>query len=333
MASPFKIPVVDVYTSHGRPDRFTLKGRAALMSPQQLDESPKGRLAQLKQNLRRLRVSELVHRVVRVHVLDRVVDVDTDNEGHFEVDVAGVHVAPGFAPVSAQVLDRGGQPIEPRSAGYVQIIGTHAQYAVVSDVDDTVLVSQVLSKVRLALRTFVPGVADMDATPGMAPLYQKLARLGPERPGFFYLSGSPVNLHRKLAAFLELNGFPRGSLILKKLGVRSVLPRRVASWIPDALLNPADALAGSFEFKVTQLHGLMTELPDLRFILIGDSGEDDPEIYQRFAADPALGPRVAAIYIREAGRLERKPNFPGQLWFSEAAQVSADLRARDLTAR
>lgn len=325
------LPVVDVYTSHGRPDRFTLRGRAALVAPAQLDESPKSRLAQLKQNLLRLKTNELEHRKVRIQVLDRTVEVTTDNEGHFEVDVAGVRATPGFASVKARVLDAAGkQALDPESSGYVQIIGNRARYAVVSDIDDTVLISNVLSKVRLAVNTFDTGVADMHAAPGMSPLYQELARLGPERPGFFYLSGSPVNLHRKLTAFLELNGYPRGSLILKKLGARSVLPQRVASWVPNMLMDPADALAGSFAFKTTHLRRLMTELPDLKFILIGDSGEEDPEIYDAFAKDPVLGPRVAAIYIRQAGRVERRTKFPDQVWFADTATVSADVLKKKL---
>lgn len=330
-----KLAVVDVYTSHGRPDRFALKGRAALETPSQLDESPKSRVSQVRQNLRRLRTNELERRVVRLTVLDRTVEVTTDNEGHFEVDVMGGKAPAGFARVRARVMDLAGKPMDPESSGYVQIIGRDAGFAVVSDIDDTVLVSNCLSKVALARGFLSTGIADMQAAPGMAPLYQTLLGLARERPGFFYLSGSPVNLHRKLTGFLELNGYPRGSLILKKLGARSVLPRRLASWVPSALMDPADALASSMDFKTAHLKRLMEELPDLKFILIGDSGEDDPEIYARFARDPGFGPRVAAVYIREAGRLERKASFArDQFWFTDPALVRADLRQRKLlTAR
>jgi phosphatidate phosphatase APP1 len=155
---------------------------------------------------------------------------------------------------------------------------------VVSDIDDTIIDSGIahglLATVRTALLLDASTRVPLEGAPA---LYRAMARDadGPERP-FVYLSTSPWNLARFLQRFLEQHRFPDGPLLL-------------TDWGPGAggLLR-----VGTQQHKLTALRQLAELLPRPRFVLVGDSGQQDADIYRTFALEHPG--RVAAIYIRLA---------------------------------
>jgi hypothetical protein len=174
--------------------------------------------------------------------------------------------------------------------GRVQLIPPTG-LSIVSDIDDTVKETGVPAGAEVVVRnTFF---RDFVAAPEMAQMYQKLSRPF-DRAVFHYVSGGPFQLYTPLADFLlsQPVGFPAGTFHLK------VIPKHLFSthtW--DALarlvLNP-DA---TFDHKVTEISTLMQRFPQRKFILIGDSGEQDPEIYQHLKSK--FGAQVQEIRIRD----------------------------------
>ncbi|KAG9103995.1 hypothetical protein FRC06_006259 [Ceratobasidium sp. 370] len=144
-------------------------------------------------------------------------------------------------------------------------------WTVVSDVDDTVKVSQVNNRIALLRNTFV---AEPSAVPGMPALYQFLdTKLN--NPAWFYLSASPWQLYPFLHEFLTTSTsnsqtlFPRGQLILRDM-TRSAMPIYLSA-----------LTMGTREYKfdrLTKIHNWMAE-PNRRVLLIGDSTQTDPEAY------------------------------------------------------
>lgn len=130
---------------------------------------------------------------------------------------------------------------------------------VISDIDDTVKVTNVSDKARLWESTFYKPFA---AVPGMASLYGRLAAAG---ASFHYVSSSPWHLYGPLTRFLAEAGFPPATLDLKaiRLKDRSIL---------NILKSPA-------ETKPPQIETLLARFPERDVLLVGDSGEKDPEIY------------------------------------------------------
>lgn len=130
---------------------------------------------------------------------------------------------------------------------------------VISDLDDTVKVSHVTEKARLWESTFYKPFAPV---PGMAELYRRLAAQG---AAFHFVSSSPWHLYAPLTRFLLKSGFPPATIDLKtiRLKDRSILN----------LLRPPS------ETKPPQIEALLSRFPSRNFILIGDSGEQDTEIY------------------------------------------------------
>ena len=148
--------------------------------------------------------------------------------------------------------------------------------SVISDIDDTIKISDVLNKRELICRTFF---REFEAVPGLAKIYAEHARAG---VSFHYVSGSPWQLYPELSKFLKHTGFPDGSFHLRELRLKSIVD-----------FATADPLA----YKVDTISDLLNRLPRREFVLIGDSGEKDPEVYAEIARKYRR--QVRAILIRD----------------------------------
>jgi hypothetical protein len=148
--------------------------------------------------------------------------------------------------------------------------------SVISDIDDTIKRTQVRDRREMLLNTFA---RRFEPAPGMADSYRTMAQAPGTR--FHYLSASPIQLYPALADFLRDANFPPGSMHL----------RESTTW---RTLIPGDQ--DSRTHKLGQIERLLAEFPLRRFMLVGDSGESDPEIYGQVArAHPG---RIAHIAIR-----------------------------------
>jgi phosphatidate phosphatase APP1 len=150
--------------------------------------------------------------------------------------------------------------------------------SVISDIDDTIKITEVRDRNATLRNTFL---REFQPVPGMAELYQRLAR--EHGAQFHYISASPWQLYEPLAAFVKTNGFPPGTFELKDFRWKS---RKFFS----LFANPEKYKSGVIEPRLRQF-------PTRRFILIGDSGERDPEIYASLARK--YPQQIERIYIRD----------------------------------
>jgi phosphatidate phosphatase APP1 len=158
--------------------------------------------------------------------------------------------------------------------------------SIVSDIDDTIKITNVSDRDELVANTFTRPFRAVD---GMAPLYQRWNAQGAV---FHYLSASPWQLSDPLTRFLRSAGFPSGTLHLKTLPLKGVTDSAQAAMkVVEALLLSPEL------YKAPLLESLFRHFPERRFILVGDAGEKDPEIYADFAK--RYPGRVTQIYIRD----------------------------------
>lgn len=148
--------------------------------------------------------------------------------------------------------------------------------SVISDIDDTIKISEVTDKKKLLENTFVKPFAP---SPGMVDAYQRLAASGAV---FHYVSSSPWQLYPALKKFMDDEKFPLGGVHLRVFRVKD-----------DSIFN---MLKSSTETKPPVINKLLSDYPKREFIMIGDSGEHDPEIYGKIARENPG--RVKHIYIR-----------------------------------
>jgi phosphatidate phosphatase APP1 len=153
----------------------------------------------------------------------------------------------------------------------------HTGLSVISDIDDTLKHSHVACKRTLLTNTFL---RPYETIPGMAPLFRQWWAEG---AAFHYVSSSPWQLYEHLTEHLADEGFPPGSFHLKLFRLRDHLLRRVL------MLRRSGKLA--------VIRSLLKMFPRRRFLLIGDSGEHDPEIYGALAR--RYPQQVAGIFIRQ----------------------------------
>jgi phosphatidate phosphatase APP1 len=123
----------------------------------------------------------------------------------------------------------------------------------------------------------------------MAEVYQNWAAQG---ASFHYASSSPWQLYHPLRSFLDAGGFPSGSVHLRWFRIRDEMFKR---W---RLLRKKSS-------KIGVINGIIKRLPKRRFVLVGDSGERDPEIYAKLARK--YPNRVHSILIRN---LSERPVDP-----------------------
>ncbi|MEL6388796.1 MAG: phosphatase domain-containing protein [Bacteroidota bacterium] len=158
------------------------------------------------------------------------------------------------------------------------ILHDDVQYGVISDIDDTILVTGVVSwfKWRLLLNTLFLNPQKRKSFKNVSTFYRKLASGG--NP-FFYISNSPWNLFDYLKVYLQHNKFPNGFLLLRDYN----------------FLSPKSSTLEK-QNKYKEIMKAFTACPDIAFVLIGDAGEVDVDIYRDIAAK--YPERVRAIYIR-----------------------------------
>ncbi|KAL0479637.1 hypothetical protein AKO1_010973 [Acrasis kona] len=159
--------------------------------------------------------------------------------------------------------------------GYAQVIDdTPNKISIVSDIDDTIKLTNVTHMMTMMQNTF----KSFTAIPDMAKIYQSWG----DKAYFHYVSSSPYQLYPKLEDFLEREGFPMGSFHL-----------RYVSFITNSFFN---IFRSSKKTKPFIIKRLLRQHPNRKFVLIGDSNEADPSIYASVYRD--FPDQVKYIFIR-----------------------------------
>lgn len=205
-----------------------------------------------------------------------------NGHSHTDLRVRAAGLVPDAAGrVAIDVITRQGDPR--RFAGLALLLADTG-VSVISDIDDTVKISDVRDKQRLLARTFLQ---EFEPVAGMADAYRRWAAAG---AAFHYVSASPWQLYDPIDAFFQTAGFPQGSVHLKQF-----------RWKDATFFS---LFQDPQSYKRPILAGLLGQFPGRRFVLVGDSGEQDPELYGSiFREFPA---QVDAIYIRDVTGEDRE---------------------------
>lgn len=172
----------------------------------------------------------------------------------------------------------------------------NSSFGIISDIDDTILHTGITSMLKLKVlwNTFFKRATKRTPLEGASELYHLLHRgkSGKEANPCFYVSHSPWNLYRYLELFLKTNNFPKGPILLRNF------PR------PFSKKDPKEKPQ-----KQKEILNLLDTYPNLPFILIGDSGEHDPDIYVEIAE--AFPDRILAIYLRSVNHTKKMVRVRG----------------------
>ncbi|MEJ7746503.1 MAG: phosphatase domain-containing protein [Luteimonas sp.] len=211
---------------------------------------------------------------------DTSADAITDNDGYYRVRIATDSTPDDLLWDNATISLADGSLLTLQP---ILQIGPLAKFGVISDIDDTVLQSSITDWKTAAQLTFLHNARTRKPLQGVAKLYQALqsGADGAGRNPIFYVSSSPWNLYDLLEDFLELNAIPHGPIFLRDLGLEE----------GKFIKTPGHG------HKLERARELIQRLPHLRWVLIGDSGQADAELYAEAARE--FGDRILAIYIRD----------------------------------
>lgn len=265
--------ILQAYVGWGTPTDIELTGRVLL--PRATSPAQKGdpRWRNFSNILRRL-FSREVGGVQVTGILDGVKATATsDLDGYFTLRFRPDAPLPGGWHEAALSIDgREGATSRAR----VQITH-HPRFGIISDLDDTVLQSDVTSVPRMLTTVLTGNARTRMPFPGVGALYRALTSDDGERNPIFYVSSSPWNFFDLLWQFLDYRRIPLGPLFLRNWG--------------------ADLLKGHGGYKHGVIEAILQKFPHLNFVLVGDSGEKDPEIYTEIVKQHPG--RILAVYIRD----------------------------------
>ncbi|KAA9086795.1 App1 family protein [Microbacterium radiodurans] len=204
-------------------------------------------------------------------------DVVADRGGVIDVELPG-DLTPGWQTISMSV--EGSDVIETR----VFIVSSDVDFGIVSDIDDTVMVTALPRPFVAAWNSFVLDEHARQPVPGMAVMLERLTR---DRPGtpVIYLSTGAWNVAPTLMRFLRRHLFPSGPMLL-------------TDWGPthDRWFRSGQ------DHKAENLQRLAKEFPHIRWLLVGDDGQHDDALYTAFASEHP--DRVRGVAIRRLSPAE-----------------------------
>jgi phosphatidate phosphatase APP1 len=238
--------------------------------------------------LHRIESDEIPGARVRLTLDEQTLTATTDEDGFFEfnfvpeTDLPSDHVWHEVAlELAAPVPD---DPERAAATGHIIVPRKEAEFAVVSDLDDTVIRTGATSKFQMARIILLNNASTRVPFPGVSAFYRALQD-GPDAQGdnpVFYVSSSPWNFYDTFQGFFKAYDLPLGPIFLKDYGITS-----------ERFFK-----TGHAEHKLSRIERLIETYPDLRFVLVGDSGQEDPEIYRRLVGDHGKE-RIQAIFIRD----------------------------------
>ncbi|KAL6242886.1 hypothetical protein RBB50_009986 [Rhinocladiella similis] len=203
--------------------------------------------------------------------------VTTDESGHFNL-----RAALDFVPAQVRVLAS-----DKLSATEDVIVTESKGISLISDIDDTIKHSAIASGAREIFKnTFIRELSDLTIK-GVKEWYAKMASMGVK---LHYVSNSPWQLYPLLRSYFALAGLPAGSIHLKQY-----------SGMLQGIFEPAA------ERKRGTINRLMNDFPDRKFILVGDSGEADLEVYTDVVLE--YPKRVLGVFIRDVTTPPKKGFF------------------------
>jgi phosphatidate phosphatase APP1 len=272
--------IVLPYLGYGTFEKLSLCGRVLQDEGFRPTTDSARRWRNLVEFLKRMESDEVPGARLRASFQGHSVDAITDNEGYFSVDVKASGLPPGWHEIQLQLLHS-----ETAATAQVLVPAPDAEFGVISDLDDTVIESGVTRKLRMLVKLALSNSRTRKPFPGVAAFFRALHR---GRNPFFYVSKSPHNLYAPLVELLEHQKLPAGPLLLRDYGLRM---RK--------------------DHKATAIVNILATYPALRFILVGDSGEEDPEIYASILG--RFPDRIRVIYIRSIDRSPARLKAIGKL--------------------
>ncbi|MEN9740295.1 MAG: hypothetical protein RLZ72_561 [Actinomycetota bacterium] len=301
------VPTVVPFRGFGTTERIRILARVLYVHP---DPSTR-KVRKVVRGWRAFTSVPVANQKVTVRIGERSFTVSSDRGGVVDA-LIDVELSPGWHDVEMRAKKGEGW-----TQSEVLVLDPKTTTGIVSDIDDTVMVTSLPRLFLAGWNTFVLDENARRPVPGMPVLLNKLAGHYDDAPTV-YLSTGPWNIAPTLERFLSRHMYPKGPFLLTDWGA-----------------TPDRAFRSGREHKSTSLERLATEFPTIKWILVGDDGQHDETLYGNFATTHP--DNVRAVVIRRlstpeavlAGAPMKHPNpVAGIPWVygHNGAEIAEQLR-------
>lgn len=289
--------LIEPYRGYGSGQRIYLRGR--ILTDKGIEaEQGESFWNKLIDNFNRFDSNEIPNIPLHIKFDAKVYHTHTDREGFFLLDLEEgppleVHETWKQIRIIVEKLqDKKWSNSKIESIGEIMMPSSQAKFGVISDIDDTILKTDVAFKARAVSNTIFKNPYDRQQLKGMSSWIKGLhhnVNQSNTNP-IFYVSKSPRNIYKYLSKFLSYNQFPKGPILLRDFG-RQVVPR--SKDYPG--------------HKKEEIIRILKSYPNLKFILVGDIAGDDPVLYYEIQQEFPV--QVLAVYIRDINHRRKQKKF------------------------
>ncbi len=280
---------VAVYRGFGSDKKVYIKGRVLKSKKVTLPTEQDSTLVNMFNMYKRFESDAIGQAIVEVKFQGVPNILVSDAEGYFELEIepqGQLQVLPRTESFEVRLQS---SPVGQFEAGSLQEVGnvfippTVADFGIISDIDDTIIETSATDIVKMLTNTFTKNALTRVPFDGVRTFYRALqqGKNGENHNPMFYVSSSPWNLYDFLVHLIDIHDLPEGVLCLRSY----------------ELDKNANSNSAHGEHKIKEIQKIMETYPDLSFILIGDSGQQDAPSYRKIAE--MFPNRILAIYIRD----------------------------------
>jgi len=276
-------PTIKIYHGYGHENNLTIFGHAFTLSPFPRKQYRQSFLRNTLALLRLFLIKPFAGVEIQLEWKGKVYTANTDTDGFFKIEWADTEpLEKGWLPVGVKGFYQ--NKLVATATGRIHIAYS-TQYVIISDIDDTFLISHSANMRKRLLVLFTQNARSRQPFEGVVRHYQLLAKSNTtqeQQNPFFYVSSSEWNLYEYILEFTAVNKIPRGVFLLSQLKQFK------------QLLKTGQNHHGT---KFTRIVRIMDAFPKQRVILLGDSSQQDPYIYESIVKH--FPKQVHAVYIRD----------------------------------
>ncbi len=273
------------YRTYGTPYKIYVRGRVLEDKKIAGAKEGDGLLDNLLNMYKRFESDEVPGATLQLFLGTKTYTVITDKEGYFVFDINPDEplITEALYHVLQLKLIDAPIPFNTVTAeAEMMIPPADAEYGIISDIDDTIIQTGAVNMLAMGKTVLLGNALTRLPFAGVTEFYKalQLGRNGKRNNPFFYVSSSPWNMYDLLTDFMDFNKIPAGPVLLRDFG-----------------LNESFVGGDYMDHKFKAIAQILDTYPHLNFVLVGDSGEQDPPIY--FEVVKRYPGRIISIYIRD----------------------------------
>jgi len=281
-------PILQLYRGYANEQELIVMGH--VLRREQNYDFEKKKLKNARSILRLFRIKTIKNFDVYLHYNDQIIHTKTLDDGYFKFCIPlEKETNFGWIPYKVSVKYEGkttfceGSFIRPHKG----------KLGIISDIDDTFLISHTNNFFRKLYILLFKNVNDRKVFKNVVPHYQALSSAGrkntEEVNAFFYISSSEWNLYRFIAKFTRIHKLPKAVFLLKD----------IKRGITDFFMSGR----GNHDHKFEKIKHVVEFYPTLKYVLMGDDSQHDPILYERICK--IFPVTVIAVYIRQTGKYQK----------------------------